>query len=297
MASLGHSSGVAVEQRGPTFAEFGQRLRGARQFRFPTATELARHLGWSQSRVSKLETGARLPRDEELAAWIEAAGLDREGAEELHAALGMVRIEQAVSVPRDGRGRVGRTDGCAGSYLRRVRADLAADTVVEYAPAILPLIVATPEYTAAVTGPLVGSSPGPGVLRSLQEQRIKHQELLYQHGAEVVLVIEEAALCHPTVAPDVLARQRDRLLALARLPALTIEVRPQGRPGSLAPSPLVVHDDRSAIVGGPLAGQLVEDPAEAAGWAQTMACYRDEAVRGESARACLRHPHRELPAA
>lgn len=277
-------------QLGPAFAEFGQRLRRARRPRFATATELARELGWSQSRVSKLETGHRLPRDDELAAWAQAAGLDRDGAEELHAALGTARIEQALSSPPEARSGVGEPEGLAEAYLRRVRADFAAGTIVEYAPAVLPLIAATPEYAAAVV-PLLGSDTRPGVLRSIQQQRVKHQELLYDDRAEVVLVIEAAALESTAVAVDVLARQRERLLALARLPALSVEVRPPGRPGPRQPtSALVIHDERAAVVGGPPGGELVGDPVEVAGWAQVMAGYRDQALRGERARAHLRHP-------
>ncbi|MGH3672233.1 MAG: helix-turn-helix domain-containing protein, partial [Pseudonocardiaceae bacterium] len=47
-------------------ARLGERLRELRASRFRSGAALARHLGWQQTWVSKLELGAQLPSDGDL---------------------------------------------------------------------------------------------------------------------------------------------------------------------------------------------------------------------------------------
>ncbi|MGH3804627.1 MAG: helix-turn-helix domain-containing protein, partial [Pseudonocardiaceae bacterium] len=58
----------------PQRVRLGSRLRELRATRFRFGAELARHLGWPQTRISKLELGEQIPSSEDLDAWLDAVG-------------------------------------------------------------------------------------------------------------------------------------------------------------------------------------------------------------------------------
>ena len=251
---------------------------------FTTGAQFARRLGWSPSRVSKLETGQRLPRDEELEAWIATAGLADADAAALREALAAVRTESAVgAVPA----RVGReTEGFVERHLRRVSLDLAAQSFVQYAPSSLPDVVATSEYLAAQHEAFVAARGGSadGAAR-LEHQRIRHQEVLFREEGRIVLVIEESALRDiDAVGADVQARQLHRLLALTELPALQVEVCPSAGPApSAEPASVTVHDETSVLVRTALVDRVVSSGAEVERRRAAVQDRREGAERGDAA--------------
>ncbi|MGQ0773017.1 MAG: helix-turn-helix domain-containing protein [Pseudonocardiales bacterium] len=56
----------------PHRVRLAARLRELRTATGLSGNRFAAHIGWDQSRVSKLETGAQLPTDEDLRTWVAA---------------------------------------------------------------------------------------------------------------------------------------------------------------------------------------------------------------------------------
>jgi hypothetical protein len=72
--------------------ELGCQLRRLRARRFRSGAELARHLGWPQPRVSKVETGRRLLSQDELGAWMSAVGASPDETAAVVELLGQARL-------------------------------------------------------------------------------------------------------------------------------------------------------------------------------------------------------------
>src|ERR1700746_585081 len=79
------------ERRRP--ADARKALRGGAG---PSGSRLSELLGWQQSKVSKIETRKQLPSEEDISAWVGAAGGSPETASELLAALRGARVEYAA---------------------------------------------------------------------------------------------------------------------------------------------------------------------------------------------------------
>jgi len=77
-----------------------------------SGARLAEMLGWQQSKVSKIETRKQLPAEEDISAWVSAAGGSSETASEVLAVLRGARVEYAAwkdvkghqELPGDGHG-------------------------------------------------------------------------------------------------------------------------------------------------------------------------------------------------
>lgn len=72
--------------------ELGCQLRRLRARRFRSGSELARHLGWPQPRVSKVETGRRLLSQDELGVWLSAVGASPDEEAAAVELLGQARL-------------------------------------------------------------------------------------------------------------------------------------------------------------------------------------------------------------
>jgi transcriptional regulator with XRE-family HTH domain len=77
-------------------AAFGDRLRKLRaRAGFLTGDDFATHLGWQQSRVSRMETGSQTATDVDVIAWCNGTNTSESVASELLDELREIRIEAA----------------------------------------------------------------------------------------------------------------------------------------------------------------------------------------------------------
>jgi transcriptional regulator with XRE-family HTH domain len=77
-------------------AAFGDRLRKLRaRPAFLTGKDFATHLGWQQSRVSRIETGSQTATDADVIAWCNGTNTSGSAASELLDELREIRIEAA----------------------------------------------------------------------------------------------------------------------------------------------------------------------------------------------------------
>src|SRR6185312_11197968 len=90
----------------------------------------AERIRWAQSRVSRLETGAQLPTEDDIYAWVQAAGAQAETASELLELLERARIEYATW--RDTYRRAG---GAGGKQATVARLEAQAKRLRGFQPA------------------------------------------------------------------------------------------------------------------------------------------------------------------
>jgi transcriptional regulator with XRE-family HTH domain len=275
-----------------------RQLRELRRARYTTGSAFARRLHWSQSRVSKIETGAKVPSREELVAWIDHTVGDRSTASALWRAWDEARAEQEP--PARARPRPGLGDGDVGypeRMIERVQRDLRAATIMEYQPSLMPSILATGEYMAAAfrTHLELLQLSDDDVERTLA-QRERQQRRLLDGGVETCVVLEEAVLYNDAPGQRVLVRQLDRLQQLVRsLPNLDVAVHPSSaEPIPVTSTNFTIHDRARVHVQGVGCDFTVDEPTRVAPWLRAFEAAQQRSARGPEALALIAEAQRRL---
>jgi hypothetical protein len=250
-------------------AELARRLRDLRRAHHRSGSAFARHLHWSQSRVSKIETGVKMPSRQELAAWIDQTGADPSTASSLWHVWEAARADQP------------------GARVERARRDARATTIMQYQPALVPPVLATAEYAAGVYRVQVGELLGlddAQVERTVADRR-RQQDRLLAGEVETQVVLEEAALHTGANGQHVLLRQLDRLQQLVRtLPNLDLALRPfSAGPPPVPCTNFTVHDRARVHIEGLGRDFTVDEPSEVALWVRGFEIAQRGAARGREA--------------
>lgn len=253
---------------------------------------MARHLGWQQTKVSKLELGTQLPTLEELDIWVAAVGAGERERAELGELLAAAHI--VYSVWSD----VYRSRSVAARQAQIGAAEAATRLIREYQPAMVPGIVQTVSYTremlSAPGGPvLVGAVPDE--IEGLIAQRVKRQELLYQPDRRFQIMLGQAALTVHFGTVDTLLGQLDRLVLLAGLVSVDLGVLLDASPSPILPiAGFSLHDDETLIVETLSGEQLIDNPEEVAAHVKAFAVAWNTAVVGPDAVALIQRVAAQL---
>ncbi|MGH3925535.1 MAG: helix-turn-helix domain-containing protein [Pseudonocardiaceae bacterium] len=208
----------------PQRARLGAKLRELRATTFRSGSAMAEHLGWQQTRVNKLEHGYQLPSPEDLDAWVAAVDAGPHVRVELGDLLTHARIHYSSW------SEVYRCGGIADRQAEIGAAEAGAALLRGYQPSLIPGIVQTVPYARellTIPGGPVLTGATPERIEELIAERVKRQELLYQPGQHMQIVLGEAALTVHFGAVDTLLGQLDRLMTLAGLPSLDLRVLPR----------------------------------------------------------------------
>lgn len=267
----------------PQRARLGRRLRELRAATYPTGLEFAQSLGWPQSRVSKLERGAQLPTKADLETWLDATQHPRD--ELLGELLDLAAAARVDYVPDRA---VTAEGGFAARQQQRGVAEAATWKIVEYQPAMLPGLVQTPAYArellAHTIGGLTGPSGSAGELEALVAERVRRQNVLYQPGQRVEILVGEAALYTRPGERATMIGQLDRLLSLAALDSVTFGVVPFEVPLNVLPlSNFTIHDDRLVIIESLAGEQRHDDSDEVKTYLNAATALWSTAAQGDAA--------------
>jgi transcriptional regulator with XRE-family HTH domain len=214
---------VPAPRINPQRARLGARLRGLRAAQFRSGSALARQLGWQQTRVSKLELGSQLPSPDDLDTWVEATGAGPDVRAQLGELLTQARIEYRVW------SGVYRTGAIATCQAEIAAVEAEATVICEYQPAMMPGLAQTPAYARemlSIPGGTILTGATPDSIESLIVERVKRQELLYQPGRHVQVILGEAALWTHFGTLNTLRGQLDRLVTLSGLASVELGVLP-----------------------------------------------------------------------
>lgn len=193
--------------------ELGGLLRSLRADRDLSVQDVARRLGVSSSKVSRLESGQR-----------GASATDVGRLCDLYDVTGEKR-ERLMELAREGRQRA-RWQPRGLPYSTYVGLEAEATSISDYGLGIMPGLLQTPDYARAVVRAAVPKWP-PDVVKQRVDGRMARQQLLFsEHPPRFEAVVDESVLHRVVGSPAIMRGQLERLLVLADLPGVTLRVIP-----------------------------------------------------------------------
>ncbi len=211
--------GPAVRRR-----KLGAELRALRAEAGLTSGEAARLVGWHQSKVSRIETGASGVKPPDVRLLLDAYQV---GDPQLRDMLLVLAGSDDIG------GRHHWWHAYRGvlppAYRDFISLESQASTLRTLETSVVPGLLQTPEYARAVTRAAVGGldNDGPERLDALVQVRMARQDVLRADPPLALsVVLDEAVLRREVGGPGVMARQLDRLVEAARLPQVRLQVLP-----------------------------------------------------------------------
>ena len=186
----------------------GAELRRVREFAGVSGRELARQVGISQSKVSRIESGTALPSVLQVTAWAEAVAAPPEVTRRL---AGLAEAAFAES-------RVGVQDEIADMETH-------ARTIRTFQPSIVPGLLQTAEYARRVFM-LFDPPYAKRDLLAVMASRLDRQLALFDETKSFEFLITEAALRWRPGPPALLRAQLDRIASLSSLSNVSIGLIP-----------------------------------------------------------------------
>ncbi|MFF7472019.1 Scr1 family TA system antitoxin-like transcriptional regulator [Streptomyces sp. NPDC008092] len=209
-------NGPAVRRR-----KLGAELRTLRTGAGLTSGEAARLVGWHQSKVSRIETGASGVKPADVRLLLDAYGVVEGQLRELLLVL---------AGSEDTAGRHHWWHAYRGvlppAYRDFISLESQASAMRTLETSVVPGLLQTPEYARAVTRAAVDGRDDEA-LDALVEVRLARQDVLRNDPPlELSAVLDEAVLRREVGGPGVMARQLTRLVEAARLPQVRLQVLP-----------------------------------------------------------------------
>jgi transcriptional regulator with XRE-family HTH domain len=205
------------EQANPNRHQLARALKAIRRDADVSGERLAAALGWSQSKVSKIENGRTRPSPEDVQAWLDRFEVSQEHRRQLLHLAEAAQTEATTWRSIHGQG-----------FDRRQRhyADLeaAASRLSIYQPAMVPGLFQTADYARRVLTML--RTLMPTEMATALSARLDRQAILYDETKTIDAVITEAALRWRPGPSSLALAQLDRLTSLMTLPNVHIGVLP-----------------------------------------------------------------------
>ncbi|MEW2631866.1 helix-turn-helix transcriptional regulator [Streptomyces sp. NPDC048389] len=183
-----------------------------------TGTQLAERLGWTQSKVSKLENGRQTATADDLRAWAAATG-QPQTFEELHA-----RLRGFESHIRSWRRQLASGHRPVQDTWNELVSD--ASVIHEWEPAMVSGMLQTADYARHVFTRYAELQNSPRDTEEAVRSRMKRQEWLYRPGKKLHVLLWEAALRSLICPPSVLAAQLDRLSGVIGMDTVQLGIVP-----------------------------------------------------------------------
>ncbi|CAL9546594.1 hypothetical protein SUDANB175_04352 [Streptomyces sp. enrichment culture] len=188
-------------------AAFGDRLRRLRDERGWTQEQLAERCGCTDSHISAVETGRRPPTPRFAASVDRAFGTGELFQRECSEIYSPSLLE---------------------GFREYVPHELKAAEIRIFQIGIMPGLLQTPEYAAAIQGGDVrrGAITEQQAQERLAELEERQAALTRTPPPLVYVVLDESSLRRLVGGPEVMAGQLDKLLAFAELPSTVLQVAP-----------------------------------------------------------------------
>lgn len=207
--------GPAVRRR-----KLGAELRALRARAGLTSGEAARLVGWHQSKVSRIETGASGAKPSDVRSLLDAYGVEDDELRDLLLVLAGSQVAGREHWWHAYRGVLPPT------YRDFISLESQASAMRTLETSVVPGLLQTPEYARAVTRAAVGAVDEER-LDTLVEVRLARQDVLRgDPPLRLSAVLDEAVLRREVGGPEVMTRQLRRLTEAARLPQVRLQVLP-----------------------------------------------------------------------
>lgn len=249
---------------------------------------LARELGegWTQPKVSKIETQRQMPTEDEVRAWANATGAPGD-------AVGVLALLDAARAERTEY----RSTGAAKLQAEILALESQATRIGEFQPSMMSGLVQTAEYANEA----LHIPSGPGAFGKTEDDiqemiaiRLQRQGALYDPAKRVQVVMLESALRVRLCSDATLAGQLDRLLALVGLPSVELTIVPMDVPLPVFPMGFRVYDNDLVIVESLSDESRIEDADNVATYVKLFDLLREAGVTGGEAASLIRGAIAEL---
>jgi transcriptional regulator with XRE-family HTH domain len=216
-------------------------LRDLRRYAGLPGTEVARRLGTSQRRISDLERGKYVPREDEINQLADLYGAKATMRRQMLRA-----VRDLTAQPPRARAMIAR-HGAYKIQQRAQRTESESARIRSFHPAIVIGLAQTPAYARAVF------SAGGDMAAADQEKsitgRIARQEILGT-GKDVSLLMTEGALRWQAINPAVMIEQLAHLAEISYRPGVRIGIIPWTIPVNVFPvTGFHILDSRAVVVG------------------------------------------------
>lgn len=178
-----------------------------------STTELARQLGWSQSKVSKTERGETLPKPEDIELWAQRT----RASSHVRADLGELAdrtTTQAIEWKRE------MAPGRRRKQEEIQRLEASASVVRTFAPAVVVGLAQTRPYAEAMFR-LDGADES---VDEIVDARLARQETLNDLNKHFEILMSEFALRRKLVSAEDMQEQVTRLIELSHRPNIDLAV-------------------------------------------------------------------------
>ncbi|MEV0228485.1 helix-turn-helix transcriptional regulator [Nonomuraea sp. NPDC050786] len=208
------------QQGSPTVRRLrlGQELRLLRERRALTGARAARELGWSASKVSRIEAAKTMPSADDIKAMAELYHLDGRKLDEL---FGLLRDAEQRGWWED------YEDALPEEYTRFLGLEAEATHQRNWEPQVVPGLLQTEDYAREVILATRGISriTHSGVRSRVEARLDRQQRVLHRaHACVLNVVLDESALMRRFGEPAVMREQMEHLLEVSLLPHVSVQV-------------------------------------------------------------------------
>ncbi|MEU9128657.1 helix-turn-helix transcriptional regulator [Kitasatospora sp. NPDC048540] len=264
----------------------GSRLRRLREASGVTREQAGYSIRASESKISRMELGRVGFKARDVADLLTLYGVHEDDSRA--AVLGLLQEANAPAWWQS------YGDAVPGWFQAYLGLEEAACTIGSYELQFVPGLLQTEEYARAVIRLGNPATPAAEIDRRVAV-RLRRQRLLETRpAAELLIIVDEAALRRPCGGPEVMRRQLHRLVELAAHPHLTLQVMPLGGGGLAAESGSFTvlsfpeRDLPDLVYLEQFTGALYLDrPAEVAEYAAALERLRAESLTPERTAALL----------
>ncbi|MFI9323798.1 helix-turn-helix domain-containing protein [Kitasatospora aureofaciens] len=198
----------------------GSQLRKLRESRGVSREEAGYSIRASESKISRMELGRVGFKERDVADLLTLYGVDAE--QERANVLGLVREANATSWWHD------YGDVLPAWFQNYLGLEEAAAEILSYEVQFVHGLLQTADYARAVIAAGCHGLQDEEIERRVEVRRKRQDLLTAEHPPELLAVLDEAALRRPWGGPELMRGQLDRLLELAELPNVRLQVRPLG---------------------------------------------------------------------
>jgi len=259
--------------------QLGAELRRLRDRTGRTGAAVAGELGWSESKLSRIETAAIGIRNPDLQRLLD---LYRVSGKERSRLLALA-VQSRQKAWWEGYG-----DALTDPYEAYIGFEAEASLISNYEALVVPGLLQTAEYAKAVTQ-ADGLYDDPEILQQRIAVRMARQAVLArEQPPKLRAILDEAVLRRPIGGADVMRRQLRRLLEASEQPMITIQVLPfsVGAHRALAGSFIVLEfasgpDEALVYSEGMTGGVLRSKSDELSGYLSSFDSLRAQALTPE----------------
>jgi transcriptional regulator with XRE-family HTH domain len=240
--------------------------------------QLADVLGWSQSRVTRIERGQISVTAEDADAWAEATRASRRVREELS--------ELAYEAWTNARSwRTSHRRGLAARQREMGNLEQSCTLIRQFQPEAIPGLLQSPSYARHVIE--MADITGQRDIGAAVEARMERQKILREPERQFQYVLVEGALRWRPGPAEIMAEQRDHLLAAARLPSVSISVIPfdqQARAPYIHPFTVYDSPEAPLVLTEQYTGEIfIDEDPHITVYQRTFELLRESALADDSA--------------